>query len=899
MDKGLILGADIGGSHVSTALVDMADGSVQKGSFCKEAVNAQEISEVIFDQWVKAFEFTLSKTSFSCVKGIGISMPGPFDYNNGISLIKGVNKYEHLYGLNIKERLKQKLGFKEDLPIFFENDAVCFGLGESRMGEASFCKKVVAITLGTGLGATFLNNGEIQKTGFGVPPEGYLYHVPFRDGIAEDYLSTKWLVTIFNQLSRKTVCEAKEIYELALHQNNSIALEVFQTFGRNLGMFLAPWLKQFNAECLIIGGSLSKASCLFFPELKRVFKKEKLFVLTQISIDTESAAISGVAALAKRSACGEKVSDPLSDWRKTSQPLLPISIQDKTTLKGGYDMYPFHSLGAGKIFRGYDSLSQWISTRKLVLIDGYAGVDWVSFKDKCSLYFRQQNIRVKWWHTAAFQRPAEEVEAIVTPFLGTSGSVWGKKTTLALEDFYHREKLESLQPDPLYDVNIVIGVGASLSSWDAPVIYVDLPKNELQYRMRAKSITNLGCINCFAPAEMYKRFYFVDWVVLNAHRNHIKEKIAVVADGQWKDDLCWAQHSSVKEGLQHISQNNIRVRPWFEAGAWGGQWMKNTIPGLNPHEVNYAWSFELIVPENGIVFESNENLLEVSFDWLMEYDHRAVLGKDATRFGTEFPIRFDFLDTFDGGNLSIQCHPSLDYIQKEFGEQITQDETYYILDQKDDSQVYLGFQESIDAGQFRRALEKSQTDKVEVDIEKYVQKFSAHKHDLFLIPNGTIHSSGKNNLVLEISATPYIFTFKMYDWLRLDLNGEPRPINIEHAFNNLNFMRKGKKVEEELISRPQILEQTDNFQLVHLPTHQDHFYDVHRIEFLGNVEVETHDQCHVLMLVEGDSVVVKTKNGDEKIFHYAETFIIPAAAGAYTLINPGDKMLKVIKAFIK
>lgn len=213
--------------------------------------------------------------------------------------------------------------------------------------------------------------------------------------------------------------------------------------------------------------------------------------------------------------------------------------------------------------------------------------------------------------------------------------------------------------------------------------------------------------------------------------------------------------------------------------------------------------------------------------------------------------------------------------------------------------MYLGFQDDIDPVAFRRELEESAARNKAINIERYVQVHDANKHDFFLIPNGTVHSSGKDNLVLEISATPYIFTFKMYDWVRLDLNGKPRPINIDHAFNNLDFSRKGARVKEELISQQRVIASGENWKLVHAPTHAEHFYDVHRIEFTDAVTVETAGKCHVLMLVEGKSVLVETANGFRQRYNYAETFAVPAAAGSYKIINEGGATAKVVKAFVK
>lgn len=587
------------------------------------------------------------------------------------------------------------------------------------------------------------------------------------------------------------------------------------------------------------------------------------------------------------------------NWRKTSQPLMPAEVAGRQLPPAGkYDMYPWASLGAGKIHRGYASLAGWMAGHQTVLIDGYIGNDWELIAAFLERELLAAGVAANFVHTSTLMKPADEVEALVAPFLGEKGTVWGRRANIALDELFDKNKLSDIQP-AAGGMTIVIGVGAALTNLQGPVVYVDLPKNELQYRMRARMANNLGKLEWDDNLETYKRFYFVDWVLLNAYKQRIMPRIEVIADGQWQDNISWAMQAAISEGLQYLSQNAFRVRPWFEAGAWGGNWMKERIPGLNQDEVNYAWSFEMIVPENGLVFESDGNLLEIAFDWLMMKHSKEVLGQDEERFGIDFPIRFDFLDTFDGGNLSIQCHPRLNYIREQFGETITQDETYYILDCKPGAKVYLGFQEDIDPAAFRKALEESVATNQPVAIDKYVQVHDAHKHDFFLIPNGTVHSSGKDNLVLEVSATPYIFTFKMYDWVRLDLNGRPRPINIDHAFHNLDFSRKGTKVKEELISRQQVIEEGKDWQLVHVPTHAEHFYDLHRMEFRSSITVDTFGKCHVLMLVEGQSVIVETANGFRQRYNYAETFAIPAAAGAYRIINEGDGTAKVVKAFIK
>jgi mannose-6-phosphate isomerase class I len=588
--------------------------------------------------------------------------------------------------------------------------------------------------------------------------------------------------------------------------------------------------------------------------------------------------------------------------RKTTQHLMPARVFPKPA---HYDIYPSFPLSSGEIELGFEALVTRLQGYSRLIIDGYAGVLWEDFRERFGEALRKQNVIARWINVNTALKSKEEIEALVQPFLGGDDPIFGTRFTGELTDFFDVEKLPSLRPDSNHSVNILYGSGASLANWSGScLVYLDLPKNELQFRARTNLPTNLGVSEPLPAKAAYKRSYFVDWPVLNSHKALLSPHIDFIVDTQRPDAITFMSGDTMREGLEKISYTFFRVRPWFEPGAWGGQWIKNHIPELEQDVPNYAWSFELITPENGLVFESdgpeNTNFrLELSFDFLMYLFRDAVLGEAAERFKYEFPIRFDWLDTIDGGNLSVQCHPSVDYIRKHFGETFTQDETYYILECKENTSVYLGFQEDINANEFRENLEQSSQQNISIDIETFVQRHDAEKHDLFLIPNGTIHCAGEGCMVLEISATPYIFTFKMYDWLRLDLDGKPRPLNIDRAFDNLNFEHQGEKVKQELISSPSVLSSGEDWRIVHLPTHEDHFYDVERLEFTTSISQRTNNQCHVLAVVEGESVLLETDFDMRQRFYFAETFVVPAAANGYKLINEGKTEAKVVKAFVK
>jgi predicted NBD/HSP70 family sugar kinase/mannose-6-phosphate isomerase class I len=883
------VGLDIGGSHVYAAL--FKDGRDKHEMVCnhRSDIDSSAGTVHIINQFSELIVKVSAGVSPRQINGIGFSIPGPFNYQSGICQIQGVGKYEGLFGLNLRFAIAEALHDFDLDPgqITFINDAEAFLLGAAE-NEGLRGHNITAFTLGTGFGSASIWDGKLLP---GFPGKGYLYNDPYQDSTAEEYFSAKWFLREFSigdGVVNYNVKGVKELASMAVYDQK--IRNLFQQFGENLADYSNRLFTGQQPCFLIIGGNIAKSHPLIAPSFNLHLKHTP--GIKWMDNTSELAARGAVAH--HRSIEQEYKANTLK--RKSASPVLPAL---KTVQTNGYDIYPAFSLKDGTINRGFDSLAEFISEQKAltIILDGNIGTDWDSVIADLSSALHHRNSGYLYVDVNSALLSEEQIDKQVEDYLGGNDPIFGRLYEGDLADFFDKNKLEMLKRSS-EKRTILYGTGASLAGVDSPVIYIDIPKNEIQYRSRAGSICNIGKQLPEDPKTMYKRFYYIDWVVCNRHKQQILPELCAIADGQRDGDISWITGNDLRHGLEKMACSPFRVRPWFEPGVWGGKWMQEHFSGLNPDADNFAWSFELIAPENGIIFESEGKMLEIGFEWLMFHSSQSILGEDSGIYGTYFPLRFDYLDTMEGGNLSLQCHPQTEYIQDHFGEMITQDETYYILEAKPGARVYLGFREDIDPAEFESDLYRSHGNDTALDADHYVQSFPASKHDLFLIPAGTIHCSGKDNVVLEISNTPYIYTFKMYDWQRMDLDGKPRPINIDRAMENLDFSRAGRKVSGELISKPKVISDGPNGRVIDLPTHEKHLYRVQRLEIANSLKVSMNGKFQVINLVEG-SVVKILAAGRTTELRYAETMIIPAATGEYEIINESESKAGIVKAFMK
>lgn len=561
---------------------------------------------------------------------------------------------------------------------------------------------------------------------------------------------------------------------------------------------------------------------------------------------------------------------------------------------------------------GWESISRELkkfsvktsSTSRIVIVETYQGVFLDALKEQIKNYI-QPDILLD---TSDAFKEEESIREMTYPDV-TDDRVFGYMTRLNMIDFLDKDKLAQMQKKvaDVEDSTVVIfGFGASLV-WDEPdvMIYADMARWEIQRRMRQNLVNNLGIVNRTESAELkYKRGFFVDWRVCDRLKKKTVHQWDYVLDTNDENRPKLVSSDAIMEGIHKAAHQPFSVVPFFDPGPWGGQWMKDNFD-LNREEQNYAWCFNCVPEENSLLLKFGETKVEIPAINVVFFQTVNLLGPAVYgRFGDEFPIRFDFLDTMDGGNLSLQVHPLTEYIQEKFGMHYTQDESYYLMDADADGSVYLGLKEGVDREKMETELRIAEKEGVPFDPSLYVENWPAKKHDHFLIPAGSIHCSGKNSMVLEISATPYIFTFKLYDWGRKNLDGKPRPINVDHGLNNIQWDRTTEWTRQNLLPKVEKITEGEDWTEEKTGLHEREFIETRRHWFTGKVTHNTGNGVNVITLVEGEEIVVESpENRFEPIhIHYAETFIVPAAVGEYTIRPYGSsegKKCATVKAFVR
>ncbi len=496
----------------------------------------------------------------------------------------------------------------------------------------------------------------------------------------------------------------------------------------------------------------------------------------------------------------------------------------------------------------------------------------------------------------------ETIDSIIQRNL-TDDRVFGVMSHHKLIEFFDENKINDVNKtisDMCEGTVLIIGVGASLYKNIDILIYADIARWEIQQRYRTHEFGNWKADNNDEDIlKKYKRGYFIEWRILDRHKQSLFSKVGYFLDTNKKDNPILIEKTAYFKGLEHCVTRPFRVVPFFDAGVWGGQWMKEKFD-LDKNSSNYAWCFDCVPEENSLLLKYGDIIIETPSINLVFFEPIKLLGEQVyARFGKEFPIRFDYLDTLGGQNLSLQVHPTTEYIQQEFGMHYTQDESYYIMECKEGSSVYLGLKDSSLKEEFIENLGNDN-----FDAEKYVNKIPAKKHDHFLIPAGTIHCSGKDTVVLEISATPYIFTFKLWDWGRVGLDGLPRPIHSEHGKKVIDYNRDKEYVYNNLVNNITKISKSDSILEEKTGLHQREFIETRRHKFSETVEHETNDSVNVICLVEGESVIVESCNNEFESFlvSYGETFIIPENIKKYKIspyVKGENKECITLKAYVR
>lgn len=490
--------------------------------------------------------------------------------------------------------------------------------------------------------------------------------------------------------------------------------------------------------------------------------------------------------------------------------------------------------------------------------------------------------------------------------------LFGKSVHREMESLFDAGKFavmsRKLEEEKRSDSLIVVyGCGcAVLRQAGDTAAFLDVTPLEATLRIREHRVRNLGDhAEKRSLPYIFRRMYYYDYEIAMLHCQDLiaNERVDFYIDSNMEDRLKMLPLREFRRVLDIQLQSPFRCTPVYLEGVWGGTFVKK-LRHLPDDMRNCAWVFDMIPNEVSLQIKVGKDTFNIPFSTVFKEKAETLMGKDSVkRFGRVFPIRFNYDDTYGGnGNMSIQVHPPRAYNQEHFGEPFQQDESYYCV-KTAGSRTYLGLQDDCNVEEFFQCIDKAEREHIPFDHDKYVNSFPSEEGDQFLLPGGTIHASGRNQVVLEIgSYTIGSYTFKLYDYLRTDLDGKPRPIHSIHGKNVLVTDRRRSKIDGVLRPEPVTVREGEGWKEEIIGEHELIYFSLRRFSFDRAVSDDTKgEKFHVLVLVQGDEVLIYSKKTPMNSYRarYMDMVVVPAAMGEYGILNLGTSPCKMTKTMLK
>ena len=555
-------------------------------------------------------------------------------------------------------------------------------------------------------------------------------------------------------------------------------------------------------------------------------------------------------------------------------------------------------------------------------VDGYVGAEFAR-----AVNLLEQQLHVKGFQTRTIDfrnclKSKEELWELVDRHLSWDRSedptlLFGRVYKGGYEGLLDEKKTDALRQGmagPHKEVTIVYGQGClipALRNLYDQKVYLDVTPKESILRIRRGQYVNLGMDAPLTTPLIIRRCYYCDFEVAVHLRRELLAapgNVDYYVENDHPDDMKLLPFQAFSEITSSLATYPFRCKPVYLEGVWGGTYMKK-LRKLPQEMRNAAWVFDLIPMEVSILVDVAGTILELPFSTFFMKEGDKVLGPEVVKkFGGYFPIRFNWDDSYHStGNMSIQCHSGSFYNKEHFNEFGRQDESYYVVITGHEAKTFIGFRDDADIPQFFRDIEAADTEHKPVDYLKYVSYEESRPGLQVMLPAGTIHSSGRNQVILEIgSLTIGSYTYKMYDYLRLDFDGKQRPIHTKLGELNVNQERRTSVIHDPdskdyIVQKPRLADSGEGWEEFVVGENPQLYFSLRRLEFEKSCRQDTRGIFHVLTLVDGERIRIRSLEHPERCYEagFMDLTVVPADLGAYVIENLGAEPIRVHKTLLR